>query len=110
MKIPVGYQKVPCENIEIDDVIRNIGKVVDMWIEDELVEWETPYGRSYKMETFVVVTESVVEDEYLNWEFPLAAFLEVLQYRKVKEDLGSEKYQIFPPRTSGSEVILSYKG
>lgn len=84
MKLPIGYEKVTAEDIQVDNIVREVGKVIDVWVEDEPREWTSlTTGRNYTMGSLIIITESCTEGEYLDWSFPLTSVFEVLRYAKL---------------------------
>jgi hypothetical protein len=110
MKIPIGYEKVTAEEIQVDDVVREVGKVVDVWVEDEAREWTSlATGRNYMMGSLIIITESCTEGEYLDWSFPLTSIFEVLRYAKLLnfEDENLEVNPVLQAKPVKTTLIFS---
>jgi len=83
-KIPVGYITKAVHEVEEGDVIRFLGKVLDVFDGDEEEEYTDLSGEMFLSIPLIVVTPSVVPDTEQYHSFYFHDIVQVLQYSEVE--------------------------
>lgn len=109
LRIPVGYQYIPVEELDIDDVVYTIGRVVDVFPSTrEITHFDPIIGEIEDEEDIIVfaVESRVEEGEFLLYEWPVGEDIQVIVYSEL---LGLEDDTPLLPVKSKVVPIFSSK-
>jgi hypothetical protein len=86
LRIPVGYQYIPVEELDIDDVVYTIGRVVDVFPSVREKTYIDPIIGEVENEEEIIVfaVESQAEEgEFILYEWPAHDDIQVLAYAEI---------------------------